>query len=73
MDRLSNYSLSCRRDGGDLTPLFKKMENPRPSLLKKRKPVALTASEKQDDVENDIYKEKIKLFVSRDNNLSRNM
>ena len=30
MDRLSNYSILCLRDSGDLTHRFKKMENPRP-------------------------------------------
>ena len=73
MDKVSNHTLSNFKDGGDLTPLFKKQENPKTSFDKKRKPLPLTEEQKKDDLERDIYKEKVKFFVTRDCNLTRNM
>ena len=35
MDKVANFIFSNLKDGRDLTPLFKKMEGPKPSLIKK--------------------------------------
>ena len=73
MDKVSNYTLSNFKDGGDLTPLFKKQKNSTKSFDKKIISSPLTEEQKKDDLERDICKEKIKLFVTRDCNLTRNM
>jgi hypothetical protein len=73
MDKAGNYVLSTFKDGGDIMPLFSKLEDPKSLFDASYRPVALTEEDKEDQLSVDIYKEKIKLFISRDSNLKRNL
>ena len=72
MEKVGTYVLSNLKDGGDVMPLFRRLENPTTSFDKKRKPKSLTDEQKQDPVNVDIYKEQIKIYVSRQCSLTRN-
>ena len=58
MEKTGTYVLSNLKDGGDIMPLFRNLEDPTTSFEKKRKPKALTEEQKKDPVNADIYKEK---------------
>ena len=73
MEKTGTYVLSNLKDGGDIMPLFRNLEDPTTSFEKKRKPNALTEEQKKDRVNSDIYKEKIKAYVLRECELTRNM
>ena len=72
MEKVGTYVLSNLEDGGDVMPLFRRLEDPTISFDKKRKPKSLTDEQKQDPVNVDIYKEQIKIYVSRQCSLRRN-
>ena len=75
LDKVSTYVISNLKDGGDLKPIFRKMEDPAAKFstkLKPSKPVK-KGTDEVDPVDMDIYKEQVKLYVSRQSNLRRNM
>ena len=72
MEKVGTYFLSNLKDGGDVMPLFRRLENPTTSFESKRKPKSLTDDQKMDPVNVDIYKEQIKVYVSRQCSLTRN-
>ena len=55
-----------------MIPLFKQTKDTLDSFQKKRKPSNLPDDKKDDNLEKDIYKEKVKLYVSGISLLSRN-
>ena len=72
LEKVDTYALSNIKDGGDLKPLFIKMEDPAIKLARKGKPVkpTPTTDDKGNTVEVDAvdlhtYKEEVKMFVSR--------
>ena len=71
MDNVSIYVISNLRDEEDVKPLFRKMVDPVEVFKINKRPKAQTHSD--DVVEQDIYKEQIKLHMGRDANLRRNM
>ena len=71
LEKVSVYVISNLKDGGDTKSIFRKMEDPTPIFRAKHKPKAPDTT--ADNVDKDIYKEEIKLFVSRNLNLRRNL
>ena len=71
LEKVSVYVISNLNDGGDCKLIFRKMQNPTKTFRAKYKPSAPTES--SDTVDKDIYKEEVKLFVSREINLRRNI
>ena len=71
LEQVCTHIISNFKDGSDLKPLFRKMIDPTIDFKKRRKPVKPDVS--ADDVDKDIYREEIKLFVVRQTNLRRNM
>ena len=58
MEKIGAYVLSNLKDGGDIMPLFRNLEDLTTSFETKRKPKALTEEQKKDPVNADIYKAK---------------
>ena len=76
LEKVSTFAISNFKDGGDLKPLFRKMTDPADvfkSKKKPKKPVPDDDTKTVDLVYIDIYKEQIKLYVTRESNLRRNM
>ena len=73
MEKVGNYILSNLKDDGDIMPLFRKLENPITNFELKRMPKELLEDDKKSQVKQDIYKEKIKSYVTRECNLYRNI
>ena len=71
LEQVCTHIISNFKDGSDLKPLFRKMIDPTIDFKKRRKPVKPDVS--ADDVDKDIYREEIKLFVVRQTNLRRNI
>ena len=71
IEKVCTYVISTYKDGADLKPLFRKMKDPVDDFKTKEKPVK--PANGSDDVDNDIYREEIKLYVTRTTNLRRNM
>jgi len=71
LEKLGTFILSNFKDGGDLKPLFRRMEDPTTSFRSKRTPIP--PIDTAEVVYKDIYKEEIKMSVSRESNLRRNM
>ena len=60
------------KNGGDLIPLFKDMVDPETKFKSKRKPIKLDEAQKDDELEKDIYKEHVKVYVAGLTLLTRN-
>ena len=73
MDKIGNYVLSNLKDGGDIMFLFRKMENPATNFETKYMPTELTEDQKKSQVRQDIYRERIKAYVAREVNMTRNV
>ena len=71
LEKVSVYVISNLKDGGDTKSVFRKIEDPTPTFRAKNKPKAPDII--ADNVDKDIYKEEIKIFVSRELNLRRNL
>lgn len=63
VDQAVNYALSTIKDGGDIMTIFTNLEDPLPAFRASCKPEQLSDEEKNDPIEVDIYKDKIKMFV----------
>ena len=72
IDKVSNYVYSNIKNGGDLIPLFKDMVDPETKFKSKRKPIKLDEAQKDDELEKDIYKEHVKVYVAGLTLLTRN-
>ena len=73
MDKVGNYVLSNLKDGGDIMVLFRKMENPITTFETKYLPAELSDNDKKSQVKQDIYRERIKAYVTREVNMTRNV
>ena len=73
IEKALNYAISNYKDGGDIAPLLQDLVDPLPEFERKRKPKSLTDEQKKDTVNLDIYKERVKIYVSREMNLTRNI
>ena len=56
VEKVSTYTYSNLKNGGDMLPLFKHLKDPLISYDSKRKPSALASDKKDDELEKDIYK-----------------
>ena len=70
-DKVMNYVISNYKNGGDMKPIFKKLQDPIKVMESKHRPKSLEDS--ADQIERDIQRERIKKFVSRDYVLRSNM
>ena len=70
-DKIMNYVISNYKNGGDMKPIFKKLEYPIKAMESKHKPKSL--DDTGDQIEKDIQRERIKKFVSREYILRSNM
>ena len=70
-DKIMNYVISNYKNGGDMKPIFKKLEDPIKVMESKHKPKSLDGT--ADQIEKDIQRERIKQFVSREYVLRSNM
>lgn len=73
MDKVRNYALTNFKNGKDIMPLFTDMKDPMPSFKNKHKTKTISEEDKKDSVEVDIYQEKIKMYVSREHTVSKNV
>ena len=73
MDKIGNYVLSNLKDGGDIMVLFRKMENPVKNFETKYLPAELSEDAQKSQVKQDIYRERIKAYVTREVNMTRNI
>ena len=71
LEKTCIYVISTYKDGGDLKLLFRKMVDPSTAFKAKKKPTPPPKG--GDEVDKDIYREEIKLYVAREANLRRNM
>ena len=62
-DKIMNYVISNYKNGGDMKPIFKILEDPIKAMECKHKPKSL--EDTADQIEKDIQREQIKQFVSR--------
>ena len=69
--KVMNYAISNYKNGGDMKPIFKKLEDPIKAMESKLKPKQLDDAANQ--IEKDIQRERIKQFVSREYVLRRNI
>ena len=70
-DKVINYVISNCKNGGDTKPMFKKLEDHIKAMEDKHKPKKLDNT--ADQIENDIQRERIKQFVSREYVLRSNI
>ena len=73
IEKVLNYAISNFKDGGDIAPLLQDLIDPLPEFERKRKPKSLSDEQKKDTVNVDINKERVKIYVSREMNLTRNV
>ena len=73
LEKLSGYAFSTYDDGELLAPFFTDQKDPLSSFNTTHKPVALTDDQKKSEIETEIHKEEIKMFVVRRKNLQGNM
>ena len=71
LEKFSVYFISNLNDGGDTKSIFRKMKSPTADFRANNKPSA--PGNDADTVDMNIYKEEIKLFVSREINPRRNV
>ena len=56
VEKVSTYTYSNLKNGGNMLPLFKLLKDPLISYDSKTKPSALSSDKKDDELEKDIYK-----------------
>ena len=71
LEKTSTYIISNLKDGADTKSIFKTMTDPTTTFKSRYKPSA--PSETGDSVDKDIYREEVKLYVTRQVNLRRNV
>ena len=69
--KVVNYIISNYKNGGDMKPIFKKLEDSIKAIESKHKPKSLENA--ADQIEKDTQKERIKQLVSREYVLRSNM
>ena len=70
VNKVYYYVISNFKDGGDLKPIFKKLQDPMSEFETKHMPLAI---ENPNDIQKEIQKERVKQYVAREMLLKSNM
>ena len=70
-DKVMNYVISNYKNGGDMKPIFKKLEDPIKAMEDKHKPK--NVDDATDQIEKDTLRKRSKKFVAREHVLRSNM